>query len=281
MVNSPIPGFITRKQASEICERAERTLQRYWSRAIEHADSNVLDHLKLHTEDGETIEGREVSKDLIEDLKKQGKNPTWFVHEVWVKETYGPRTEDQSKSPPQESVQARGDRPHQPDTDQTIDTVTIPKMVLEDLREELKVKNDQIRQANERDRETHVLMRDLHELLRDMQQRLPTSTPAALPVVTKKHDVTQTREATPVRQSASTEGHIVMEAQAAPAKQRTDAEPSHPQPKTSPRKQSPTRSPKKRQTTKAKRKKLSKNTESVFAKHTPTFHKAVTGLFRR
>lgn len=35
MDNSSIPGFITRKQAAEICGRAERTLQRYWSRAIE------------------------------------------------------------------------------------------------------------------------------------------------------------------------------------------------------------------------------------------------------
>ena len=94
MDKSPINGFITRKHASERCKRAERTLQRYWSRAIEQADKSLLRNLKLRTEDGEIIDGPDVTKDLIESLKKSGRNPTWFVHATWVERTYGPRSED-------------------------------------------------------------------------------------------------------------------------------------------------------------------------------------------
>ncbi len=61
MDTSPIPNFITRKQASERCKRAERTLQRYWSRAIEQSDGKVLQHLKLRTEDGDITEGPDVA----------------------------------------------------------------------------------------------------------------------------------------------------------------------------------------------------------------------------
>lgn len=176
MDNAPIPGFITRKQASEHCKRAERTLQRYWSRAIEHSDESVLKNLKLRTEDGEVVEGKDVTKEKIDDLKKQGKNPTWFVHATWVERKYGPRLEQRSteqvvepsKSPEGESSPPSGD---------VVSLLKVQIQMLEqdkkDLRDELKIKNDQIKDANERGKETHVLMRDLHKLLHDMQQRLP------------------------------------------------------------------------------------------------------------
>jgi hypothetical protein len=97
MDSSPIPGFITRKQASERYKRAERTLQRYWSRAVEHKDEKVLGNLKLRTEDCEIIDGTEVTKSIIDKLKKQGKNPTWYVHANWVEKTYGPRIDLESR----------------------------------------------------------------------------------------------------------------------------------------------------------------------------------------
>ena len=91
MDTSPIPNFITRKTASERCKRAERSLQRYWSRAIEVRDLAVLENLKLRTEDGEVTKGPEVTKKLIEKFKTQGRNPTWFAEAAWVEKTYGPR----------------------------------------------------------------------------------------------------------------------------------------------------------------------------------------------
>ena len=176
-----IPGFITRKQASERCKRAERTLQRYWSRAIELKDDTVLKSLKLRTEDGEVIEGKNVTKDIIDDLKKQGRNPTWYVHATWVERKYGPRLEEKPKPTPTSQKEAGGgenDSPTPPDASDSImpmlrEQIQKLEQDKQDLRDEMKIKNKQIEQANERDKETHILMRDLHELLRDMQQRLP------------------------------------------------------------------------------------------------------------
>lgn len=184
MDNTPIPGFITRRQASKLCQRSERTLQRYWSRAIELEDSRVLDHLKLRTEDGEITEGSEVSKQLIEDLKKSSKNPTWYVRATWAGKTYCARAHEKS---PKEKSDAAGEPPKS-DGLETTDSQVVA--LLKDrierleqdkqiLRDELKIKNEQISQASERDRETHLLMRDLHELLRDMQQRLPAQSQPA------------------------------------------------------------------------------------------------------
>ena len=182
MDTAPIPGFITRKQASERCKRAERTLQRYWSRAIESHDDSVLKSLKLRTEDGEVIEGKNVTKEKIDDLKKQGRNPTWYVHATWVERKYGPRLEEKPKPVPtsrNESGEGESDSPTPPHSSDSImpmlrEQVQKLEQDKQDLRDEMKIKNKQIEQANERDKETHVLMRDLHELLRDMQQRLPT-----------------------------------------------------------------------------------------------------------
>ena len=87
---SPIPGFITRKESSDTCKRAERTLQRYWSRAIEQRDDKILDHLKLRTEDGALIAGTDVTKELIDKLKKERRNPTWYAERAWIEKTYGP-----------------------------------------------------------------------------------------------------------------------------------------------------------------------------------------------
>ncbi|MDA1049738.1 MAG: hypothetical protein O3C40_04565, partial [Planctomycetota bacterium] len=191
MDNTLIPGFITRKQASERCKRAERTLQRYWSRAIEHSDDTVLNNLKLRTEDGEVIEGQDVTKEKIDDLKKQGKNPTWFVHATWVERKYGPRLDHKSTEQVVESS-----KPQEGDSaTQNGDVVSLLKVQIQmleqdkkDLRDELKIKNDQIKDANERGKETHVLMRDLHGLLHDMQQRLPAPQASSLSSPIEKSD---------------------------------------------------------------------------------------------
>jgi hypothetical protein len=71
--------FITRKEASQRCQKADRTLQKYWSRAVATRDNEVLSHLKIVIEDGHEHAGTEVTRELIDDLKKKKLNPTWFV----------------------------------------------------------------------------------------------------------------------------------------------------------------------------------------------------------
>jgi hypothetical protein len=120
MDTSPITGFITRKQASDRCKRSERTLQRYWSRAIERKDDGVLKNLKLRTEAGVVIDGGDVTKEKIDELKKQGQNPTWYVHATWVERTYGPRLEEKIAARPREDGGVSREHVKPPVTDDAI-----------------------------------------------------------------------------------------------------------------------------------------------------------------
>jgi len=185
MDSSPIPGFITRKQAAEQCKRAERTLQRYWSRAMEQENREVLDHLKLRTEDGDVIEGPNVTKDRIEELKRQGQNPTWFAEAGWVGETYGPRAESPEEKRRLQDAGAPAEPPVEPQHVAESGMVELIKEQLakreEDiahLRDELKTKNEQIDSANARTRESNVLMQELQRLLGNWQEQAFRTLPA-------------------------------------------------------------------------------------------------------
>ncbi len=276
MDTSPIDGFITRKHASERCKRSERTLQRYWSRAIEHQDETVLTHLKLDTEDGEIIQGPKVTKELIDRLKKDRRNPTWYVHAQWVDATYAPRLEegsDTGEKQPAESPAA--DAASQPTTTPDVhvlsllqERITQLEQDKHDLKDELKIKNDQINQANERDRETHVLMRDLHELLRDMQQRLPApaATGRQLGAAASVNRPPETQTVQPAT--------IESEPPAARSKQGSDRR-TNAGPKTE------VLTPAKKTAKRSKRAPKKKQPATFLEKHTPTFHKAFTSFFRR
>lgn len=178
MDSSPIPGFITRKQAAEQCKRAERTLQRYWSRAMEQEDREVLEHLKLRTEDGDVIDGIDVTKDRIEELKRKGQNPTWFAQESWVGEKYGPRPEDSKKkaSSPDVTDPAKPKVEGGHVSENGMVELLKEQLAKRDediahLRTELKTKNEQIDAANARTRESNVLMQELQRLLGNWQEQ--------------------------------------------------------------------------------------------------------------
>ena len=147
---------------------------------MQRSDTNVLQHLKLRTEDENVIDGVTVTKELIEELKTQGQNPTWYVEVNWVERTYGPRTDDNATGkeiePQKENLDAEeeGTAAPEPETLVTVlhERITDLENDKQALREELTIKNDQIKEANERERENNLLMRDLHELMKDMQHRL-------------------------------------------------------------------------------------------------------------
>jgi len=183
MDTSPIPGYITRKQAAERSQLAERTLQRYWSKAITMEDFNILRHLKLHTEDEQVIEGPDVTKERIEQLKKEGRNPTWFVEADWVAEKYGPRTDDVEKETLEKVLPVSTGEPD--DKQPTLEVVEVLKDRLHDkdseiqyLRERLKEKSDLEKERNDleaernlREKETNELMRNLGILVGGLKQQ--------------------------------------------------------------------------------------------------------------
>ncbi len=170
MDNTPVSGFITRKQASERCKRAERTLQRYWSRAIEQKDKLVLKNLKLRSEDGEIIEGIDVTKAIIDKLKKQGKNPTWYVHATWVERRYGPRLEDKTESNPERNEQptlttpSRGELPQpQPDSDY----VAVLKQQITDLKSDKEKLEQDRHQDRQHHREDFKMLKEMFDTLKE------------------------------------------------------------------------------------------------------------------
>ena len=179
MATTSTDQFITRTEASKLCGRAERTLQRYWSKAVDHQDHQVLSYLRLRTKDDQVTEGADVTKQLIEKLKKNGANPTWEARQTFVIETYGLRQVSSNEQREKGSdVTSVGDP--QPAT-----TVTNTKLVEQyesrikeleqdksDLRVENNVKNELIKELTERKREDNVLQKQNLELLKQLQERL-------------------------------------------------------------------------------------------------------------
>ena len=178
MDTSPIPGFITRKEASQRSQRAERTLQRYWSRAIELRNTKVLEHLKLYTEDGTQHEGTTVTKELIEELKKKRQNPTWYVDAAWVETEYGINTQENPKSAEDDgNVSAQtvstSEQPEQ-SSDRTYSTeyVELLREQIEELKNDKGAMRAQISQYDKTLDASNQLQQQLHVLLKEMQDRL-------------------------------------------------------------------------------------------------------------
>jgi len=194
MDTSPLPGFITRSQAAERCKRSERSLQRYWSKAIEQEVTDVLERLKLRTEDSEVFDGTAVTKKLIDQLKNNGRNPTWFVHATWAMKKYGPRIDGVKEKEPQSAPQV-GTNEHRVDSASLeSEVIRLLKDQMRErgeeityLRDELKIKNAQIQEATDRTRESNVLMKELQTLLGDVQRR------ALLPLPNQRGQATEPR----------------------------------------------------------------------------------------
>lgn len=163
---SPIPGFITRKQAAEKCKRVERTLQRYWSKAIELRDDSVLTHLKLRKEDGDVIEGTDVTKALIEKLKKQRQNPTWYVHASWVESTYGPRREKRAakKETTSETDESGGEvRPRKSNSE----LVSVLTQQITDLKKDKVRLEEEKKKDKEHHREDFRMLKEMFDTLKE------------------------------------------------------------------------------------------------------------------
>lgn len=87
------PNHLTRPAASKVYNRSKRALERDLEEAYKARDDNVLAAFKLVTNDGTIREATEVTTDLVEKLKMDGKNPTWCVSDAWLESTYGRKGE--------------------------------------------------------------------------------------------------------------------------------------------------------------------------------------------
>jgi hypothetical protein len=86
-------GYVTRSAAPRTFNRSKRALERDLDNAYRAVDEDVLVAFRLVTKDGVKREAREVTTELVEELKNDGMNPVWWVSEAWLESTYGRRGE--------------------------------------------------------------------------------------------------------------------------------------------------------------------------------------------
>lgn len=188
-------GFLTRPEAAKLYNRSQRALERDLDQALLLGDHDVLDHYKLITKDGQARRAHEVTVEAVKALVAEGMTPVWYVEESWLEQEYGkkgsPRPRQSRESPATLVFPPRTEPPgdtadgqHPRLTD--IDPVAMLREQLhkqdreiEYLRQELKIKNEQIAAANERTRESNVLMRELQKMLGSWQEQAFRSLPAA------------------------------------------------------------------------------------------------------
>ncbi len=186
MSPTPISGFITKKETAEFFQRSHRQLTRDLADAMKVQNPKVLDNCRLHTEDGETREGMGVTPELLDELRIKGKNPVWYLRVTWLEKIYGRRGRPQRREQtPADAFTAAAEEGS--DVSSRPDLVHVLRERIkgleqdkQDLRDDMKIKNQQIADRVEREKETNALIRDLHTLMADLQRRLlppPTQTP--------------------------------------------------------------------------------------------------------
>ncbi len=92
MSASPVTNYLTKKEIEENYNRSHRSLTRDFSNAVRVGDSEILQHLKLRTDDGNELVGTEVTLKLIQELSNKGLSPTWYAEQEWVQERYSKET---------------------------------------------------------------------------------------------------------------------------------------------------------------------------------------------
>ncbi|MCA9049643.1 MAG: hypothetical protein KDA89_12995 [Planctomycetaceae bacterium] len=181
MDSSPITGFITRTAAGEKYQCTGRTLQRKWSAALEVRDESVLGNLQLVTEDEKVYDGTEVTKELIEQFKLAGLNPTWYVRESWMQQEFQrkaerivPNTAKQGSPASENDAPAESISESEPTPERTYSAeyVALLREQIEEQRRDKAALREQIAQYDETLNANTQLQQQLHILLKDMQDRL-------------------------------------------------------------------------------------------------------------
>ncbi len=182
MPSTPVPGFITKKETAQHFQRSHRQLTRDLADAMKMQNPKVLDNCRLHTEDGETREGIGVTSELLDELRVNGKNPVWYLRVTWLEKTYGRRGRPQRREQTpagafNSDAEEGGDVLSRPDLVHVLrERIKGLEQDKQDLRDEMKIKNQQMADRVEREKETNALIRDLHTLMADLQRRLPPPT---------------------------------------------------------------------------------------------------------
>lgn len=88
--------WCTKKQASKLIGRTERTVSRVVRDAVENRAEDILANLKLVYASGKEILGPEVTRDLLAKNEEEGSRTRWFFRTTWWQDEYAPRINSES-----------------------------------------------------------------------------------------------------------------------------------------------------------------------------------------
>jgi hypothetical protein len=188
MPASAIPGFVKKRTASQTFKRSPRQLTRDITLAVELQDEKILSNLRVRTEDGEDIDGKAVTKDLIKSLRDEGRNPMWYLRRSWLEEEFGKR----EGTDPQTSTDAElNDHVSKsPKKTETLADEGLTEMLKESIQElkrdkehligQLKIKDAQIESTTERWKESNVLTQNLHKRIETMESQMKRLMPSSV-----------------------------------------------------------------------------------------------------
>lgn len=182
MSASPIAGYLTKKEIEEAFQRSHRSLTRDFSQAVRVGDSDILQNLKLRTEDGKEFEGTVVTLEQIQQLSNQGLSPTWYARREWVQEHYQKESaKKQKKQSEQEQKPTPEERPTSTSTDNELITTLksqIARLELENDRrvgehrkdkesfmEQIKIYKDMFDTLKDDHTDTKELLKEVHQVM--------------------------------------------------------------------------------------------------------------------
>jgi hypothetical protein len=179
MTPATLPGFLNKKEIEANYGRSYRSLTRDITRAVKSADTDILQHLKLVTDDDTVREGTDITLEMIQELSNNGLRPMWLAEETWVAEWIARRSglrQDKAApiqtEPEQEPIESTK-KFESPAVVQLLQQRNIDLAKQNELLVgQLKIKDDQIRAANQQAEQSQQLMRDLHVLLKNVQDGL-------------------------------------------------------------------------------------------------------------
>lgn len=179
MSRSAIPGFIKKRTAAQQYRRSPRQITRDITIALEMRDESVLSHLRLRTEDGNTIEGNDLTPELIKQLRADGRNPMWYLRKKWLEDSYGLRGDapDNGKSNSDDTLLEKEDELGQSHSEKEgivgmmQESIRELKKDKELLTEQLRIKDQQILETTERWKESNYISQGLNQRLEAMEKR--------------------------------------------------------------------------------------------------------------
>lgn len=162
-------GFISKKQAVKRYRRSPRQLTRDITEAITLRDADTLPHLRLQTDDDKIHSAEDITLDRVKEFKAEGRNPMWFVAEIWMSDKFGPRGSATTPPPDEAPVEAKHTKAENTSSPESRGYSDDYVRLLAQQNEDLKADKDKllnlVEELTENQKQNNVLLKSFQELL--------------------------------------------------------------------------------------------------------------------